>query len=114
MATTINKVDKKNHHNDQNDHSHHGFPWKHVIGLILSLALTFMALWIVMADTFSTTFVMTSIVILAVFQVFVQLFMFMHITESKNKWYQISGIFLGFFIAFAVVAGSLWIMYYTL
>lgn len=105
--TTSNKV-------DNNNHGHHGFPWKHVIGLILSLALTFLALWIVVSDAFSVTFVMTSIVILAVFQVLVQLFMFMHITESESKWYQITGIVLGFAFAFFVVAGSIWIMLYTI
>lgn len=100
--------------NQKVENHHHGMPWKHIIGLILSLALTFLALWIVVSRAFSNTFTITAIVILAIFQALIQLFFFMHITESDSKWYQIGGIVVAFFIAIAVVAGSLWIMAYTM
>lgn len=100
--------------NVENQSGHEGFPWKHVIGLILSLALTLLALWIVVSLSFSTTFTIVAILFLAICQVFIQLLMFMHLTESSGALYQITGIVFGFFVAITVVAGSLWIMSYSL
>lgn len=94
--------------------THRGFPWKHVIGLILSLALTIIALWIAVYMTLPVYTTLTLIVILAVMQALIQLFMFMHLSEATKPWIQIVGMIFGVFTAFAVVAGSIWIMWYTL
>ncbi|WEG13037.1 cytochrome aa3 quinol oxidase subunit IV [Pullulanibacillus sp. KACC 23026] len=93
--------------------SHHGFPWSHVIGFILSLVLTVAALWIALSLNLSATSTMVLIIILAIFQVFVQLLMFMHLREQEGA-FQITAISFGFFVAIAVVAGSIWIMEYGL
>ncbi|MFC7394652.1 cytochrome aa3 quinol oxidase subunit IV [Scopulibacillus cellulosilyticus] len=100
-----------------NEHTHFhaehtGFPWKHIIGLVISLILTFAALWIVTSNAFSVPFIITAIVILAVIQALVQLFMFMHITEGSKTW-QLTAIIFGAFIAFCVVAGTIWIMLFA-
>ncbi|MBM7646679.1 cytochrome aa3-600 menaquinol oxidase subunit 4 [Scopulibacillus daqui] len=102
-----------NEHTQAHASEHTGFPWKHVIGLVLSLILTFAALWCVTSFAFSPALIVTVIVILAVVQAFVQLFMFMHITEGSKVW-QITAIGFGAFIAFCVVAGTLWIMLFAL
>ena len=88
---------------------HHGFPWKHIIGFILSLVLTFAALFIVLSGALPTTMTLTAIVVLAIFQVLVQLLMFMHLNEHEGVFQTISMAF-GFLIALAVVAGSIWVM----
>ncbi|TCP20862.1 cytochrome aa3 quinol oxidase subunit 4 [Scopulibacillus darangshiensis] len=100
--------------NVEQHNAHGGFPWKHVIGLILSLALTLIALWIVVSYSFSTTFTLASIIILAIFQALIQLLFFMHLNESKSRVWQIIAIGFGFFTAATVVVGSLWIMAYSL
>ena len=87
-----------------------GFPWKHVIGYILSLVLTFGALWLVLKSPLSVPMVLTSIVILAIFQVFVQLLFFMHLNESHGPAYHTLLLAFGFFTAIMVVGGSIWIM----
>lgn len=94
--------------------AHQGFPWKHVIGLILSLALTVLALWFAIYMTLSVTVTLTIIVIFAVLQAMIQLFMFMHLSEATKPWIQIVGMIFGVFTAFAVVGGSIWIMWFTL
>jgi len=87
-----------------------GFPWKHVIGYFLSLVLTFAALWLVLKSPLSVPMVLTSIVVLAIFQVFVQLLFFMHVNESHGPAYHTLLLFFGFFTAIMVVGGSIWIM----
>ncbi|WKB35704.1 cytochrome aa3 quinol oxidase subunit IV [Terrilactibacillus sp. S3-3] len=94
--------------------AHRGFPWKHVIGLILSLALTMIALWVAVYMTLPGLVTLTIIVVLALLQALIQLFMFMHLSEATAPWIQNVGIIFGVFTAFAVVAGSIWIMWFTL
>lgn len=91
--------------------SHEGFPWGHVIGFVLSIVLTVIALWIALSLHLSATLTMFIIVILAIFQVFVQLLMFMHVREQEAA-FQLTALIFGFFTAIAVVAGSIWIMEY--
>ena len=50
------------------------------------------------------------IVLLAVVQIFVQLFMFMHITESYGPAYHTLMLMIGFFFVIAIVGGSIWVM----
>lgn len=89
---------------------HTGFPWKQVVGLILSLGLTFLALWVAIGLSLPVNVTLTIIVALAIFQAFIQLFMFMHVTEGTEPVHQIIGILFGIYVAFAVVAGTIWIL----
>ncbi|MFX3617700.1 MAG: cytochrome aa3 quinol oxidase subunit IV [Sporolactobacillus sp.] len=93
---------------------HAGFPWKQVLGLFFSLALTFIALWVAIGLSLPVSVTLAIIIALAIFQAFIQLFMFMHISEGTEPIHQILGICFGLFVTFAVVAGTLWIMYYAL
>jgi cytochrome aa3-600 menaquinol oxidase subunit 4 len=95
--------------NAQAHNEDHGFPWNHLIGFTLSIVLTVIALIIVLNLHLAPVTTMVIIVILAILQVFVQLFMFMHLTEQE-KAFQITAIAFGFFVAIAVVAGSIWIV----
>jgi cytochrome aa3-600 menaquinol oxidase subunit IV len=96
------------------NHHHETFPWKHVIGFILSLLLTFAALWVALSSGLSTAAVIGIIVILAVIQASLQLFMFMHMTESDSGKIQTINMAYSFFIAIVVVAGSIWTMSFVL
>ncbi|WKB35707.1 cytochrome aa3 quinol oxidase subunit IV [Terrilactibacillus sp. S3-3] len=94
--------------------AHQGFPWKSVIGLILSLALTILALSFAVYLSLPATVTLTIIVVFAILQALIQLFMFMHLSEATVPWIQNVGIIFGVFTAFAVVGGSIWIMWFTL
>ena len=87
-----------------------GFPWKHVIGFILSLILTFAAVWFVFSSSLSKTAILSFIIMLALLQAGLQLFMFMHLTEGHNSRIQTGAIIYGFFVAITVVVGSIWVM----
>lgn len=93
---------------------HTAFPWKQVLGLLLSLALTFLALWVVLGLSLSVHATLTIIVGLAILQALIQLFMFMHFTEGTEPVHQMIGIAFGLFVTAMVVVLTLWILYYAL
>ena len=85
-------------------------PMKNLIGFILSLVLTFAALWLGLAGVLSFGAVIVIMLILGCLQIAVQLYFFMHFSESDGPKYHIIGLSLGLFFAFCVIAGSIWIM----
>ncbi|KPC98138.1 Quinol oxidase subunit 4 [Geobacillus sp. BCO2] len=90
------------------------FPWKHIIGFLLSLVLTFAALWVALSSGLPLKAVIVIIVVFAVIQASLQLFMFMHVNESDSGKVQTFNMVYSFFIAVVVVAGSIWVMQFVL
>ncbi|BBW98013.1 cytochrome aa3 quinol oxidase subunit IV [Geobacillus sp. FSL W8-0032] len=90
------------------------FPWKHIIGFLLSLVLTFAALWVALSSGLPLKAVIGIIVLFAVIQASLQLFMFMHVNESDSGRMQTFNMMYSFFIAVVVVAGSIWVMQFVL
>lgn len=88
----------------------HGFPWSYIVGFALSLILTALALWLAVDHVLSVKAVIFVILVLAIVQIFVQLFFFMHFTEAPGPAYHSAAIALAFFFTFCIVAGSVWIM----
>ncbi|KUO96338.1 cytochrome o ubiquinol oxidase subunit IV [Ferroacidibacillus organovorans] len=86
------------------------FPWNHIVGFVLSIALTLLALWMVQAHVIGFTALVSLILVLAALQIVVQLFLFMHIRDSPGPRYHIVALALGLLFTFAIVAGSIWIM----
>ncbi|GGI97223.1 hypothetical protein GCM10010885_03470 [Alicyclobacillus cellulosilyticus] len=86
------------------------FPWSHMVGFILSIVLTVAALWAVLARALHPGPLTTFILVLGVLQIVVQLFFFMHITESEGPPWHAWMLMLGFVFVVAIVAGSIWIM----
>ncbi|MBT2217668.1 cytochrome aa3 quinol oxidase subunit IV [Virgibacillus dakarensis] len=96
------------------EHKTKRIPVKHIIGFILSLALTIVAAWAALGSDLPKGWIITSIMVLAVIQAAIQLFMFMHMTESAsgNGHIPWNMMFHGFVIVAIVVAGSLFTMSY--
>lgn len=90
------------------------FPVKHIIGFVLSLALTIIAAWAALGSDLPKGWIIAGIMVLAVIQTAIQLFMFMHITEfsSGNGHAPWNMMFHGFVIVTIIVAGSLFTMSY--
>ena len=101
-------------HQQANRRSHsagdHGFPWSHVAGYILSVFLTAFALWLAVAHAGRPVWRLSAILSLATAQIFVQLFLFMHITESHGPRYHVLALVLAAVFTVTVVIGSIWIM----
>lgn len=81
-----------------------------MVGLFLSLVLTAIAFWLALATNQPPAVIITIIVVLGVGQLLVQLYMFMHFTESDEKAWQVPTIYFALFIALTIVGGSIWIM----
>ncbi|AMV12595.1 MULTISPECIES: cytochrome aa3 quinol oxidase subunit IV [Geobacillus] len=90
------------------------FPWKHIIGFLLSLVLTFAALWVALSSGLPLKAVIVIIVLFAIIQASLQLFLFMHVNESDSGKVQTFNMVYSFFIAVVVVAGSIWVMQFVL
>ena len=92
-----------------NQHSN-GFPVSQVVGFILSLVLTFAALFIALKTSLSFNAIMWIIGTLAVVQAALQLFMFMHLKAGEDGVSQTVNVIVGVFLAAVTVAGSIWVM----
>jgi cytochrome o ubiquinol oxidase operon protein cyoD len=80
-------------------------------GFIISIGLTLIAYLLVAEHIFSGWGLVYAIVGLAVIQLFVQLFFFLHLGRGPNRRWNIVTLILMLIIVFIVVAGSLWIMH---
>lgn len=97
-----------NQQNTAGDHNH--FPWSHVIGFISSIVLTIVALWIGLYTDFSLSVKIAVVFTLAFLQAGIQLFMFMHMTESESGNVQVVNTAFAIFVAVVTVLGSVWVM----
>lgn len=88
------------------------FPVQHMVGFLLSISLTLLAVWSALGSDLPTFWIITSIMALAIIQAGIQLFMFMHMTESESGSGHIpwNMMFHGFVLAAIIVAGSLFTM----
>lgn len=85
------------------------FPKSHVIGFISSIILTLLAMTVLVLDvSFSSKMVI--LFITALLQASLQLFLFMHISESENKKELYINIGYAAFVGIVTIVGSLLVM----
>jgi cytochrome aa3-600 menaquinol oxidase subunit IV len=94
---------------------HGGFPWKHLIGFVMSIVLTLFALWVALETDLSLTWILIIIFGFAFLQAALQLLMFMHVTENSTSSkltgrVQVGNILFAAFVAIVIVIGSVWVM----
>lgn len=98
------------HKNTNQSGASHGNFITYTIGFALSVGLTLAAYYVVVNDVFARRELVAAIVGLAVAQLLVQLFFFLHLgKESKPRWNLIVFMFM-LMVVGIVVIGSLWIM----
>jgi cytochrome o ubiquinol oxidase operon protein cyoD len=83
---------------------------KYILGYVASLVLTLAGLAMVVSHTVHGGVLLLGILLLAVLQVVVQLFWFMHVTEGDGPAWHSVAIMMGFFFTIIIVASSIWIM----
>lgn len=101
------------HDHHEEDDGNHGTFRDYSIGFVLSVILTVIPFWIVMADVFESSRT-TSFVILgfAVVQIVVHMVYFLHMNaRSEGGWNMLALIFT-IVIVVITLAGSLWVMYH--
>ena len=99
------------HHDD--DVGPHSSMREYVIGFVLSVILTAIPFWLVMADVISNRTV--AVLVLggfAVVQILVHMVYFLHMNgKVEGGWTMLSTIFTVVFVAIAI-AGTLWVMFH--
>lgn len=90
--------------------SHNGFPYTHVVGYLLSIALTIATLLVAFKTALSHGIIMIILAVFAVLQAGLQLFMFMHISEGEDRDTKVVHTIYAVFMAVVIVAGSMWVM----
>lgn len=90
----------------------------YITGFVLSIVLTVVAYILVVEHvssghtTFTHTFLIATVVVLAIAQLFVQVYFFLHLgREHRPRWNTIFFLLTALITA-VVVGGSLWIMYH--
>jgi len=84
----------------------------YLTGFLVAAVLTAVAFWIVMADPVSGTVAATIVVALAVTQILVQTYSFLHVnTRAQEGWILTAYVFTCVLILIAI-GGSLWIMFH--
>ena len=104
-------------HAGDDHHDDDGIPHFHardyLTGFVLSVLLTALPFWLVMAERIPSS-TLTSVVILALaaMQVVVHMVYFLHMTpKSEGGWNMLALIFTGVLVVI-VLAGSLWVMFH--
>jgi cytochrome aa3 quinol oxidase subunit IV len=97
-------------HGNMESHHRTSGPWPQIIGLVLSVVLTLVALWLVLIHALTHNVLLFIILALAVAQIFVQLFFFMHITEGQGPKWHLWMLAVGMLFVVTIVACSIWIM----
>ncbi|GIP38541.1 quinol oxidase subunit 4 [Paenibacillus sp. J31TS4] len=89
---------------------HSRFPWTQVIAFLFSIILTFAAVWIGIWANLSYRVIVAAVFALAFIQAAIQLFMFMHVSEGEHGIWQVGKMLSAAFLAFVIVAGSVWVL----
>ncbi len=82
-------------------------PQKHIVGFVMSLALTIIAFAAVSAGEINATFTYIILVSMAVIQVFIQMAFWMHM-KDRGHLFPIIGILAGVFVVFTMVIMALY------
>ena len=85
------------------------FPKEHIIGFLSSIALTVAALLVLFLDV-SFGIKMAILLITACLQASLQLFLFMHINESKERRTLYTNILYALFVAVVTIFGSMFVL----
>jgi len=102
------KPDAHDHH----DHAPHGTVKSYLTGFILSVILTAIPFALTMGHFLPASSLVPVIVILAVVQIVVHLYFFLHMNASSSQvWNNAAFVFTVLIVAILIV-GSLWVMFH--
>jgi cytochrome o ubiquinol oxidase operon protein cyoD len=116
---TPHHADDAHHDHGHDGHGHGGHEASHgtfksyMIGFVLSVILTIIPFWVVMAKVFTDPTVTIAVVmILGAIQIVVHMIYFLHMdTKSEGGWNMMALIFTITLVVIAL-SGSMWVMYH--
>jgi cytochrome o ubiquinol oxidase operon protein cyoD len=83
----------------------------YMIGFVLSIILTAIPFGLVMFPSFPRDTIVTIVLVMAVVQVVVHVFNFLHLDASIEERWNVSAFVFTLLITAIVIAGSVWVMY---
>lgn len=91
-------------------HTHDGNEFTYTVGFVIALGLTYIASLIVTKKLLSGWAAASVLIVLAVLQLIVQLYFFLHLGQGKKSRLNILILLFAGLVVSIVVIGSLWIM----
>lgn len=92
-------------------HNSHGSVKSYVVGMLLSLVLTFASFGVVMTHVVPRSMGLTAVVVLCAVQLVVQLRYFLHLGSSADQRANTGIFFCTALLIVIIVAGSLWVIH---
>ena len=84
----------------------------YLLGFTASLFLTLVAFWLVLyAPPLEPSFLFGTLALLAVIQIIVQIYFFLHINSSPNQLWNLLPLIYTLIMVIILVGGTLWIMH---
>ncbi|MFA5968849.1 MAG: cytochrome o ubiquinol oxidase subunit IV [Sphingomonas sp.] len=108
------------HHAQGHAHGHddahgegapHGSLKDYVIGFVLSVILTAIPFWLVMAHPFSNGVTIALIMAFATVQIIVHMIYFLHMSPRAEDGWSMTALLFTVIIVAIMLSGSLWVMY---
>jgi cytochrome o ubiquinol oxidase operon protein cyoD len=99
-------------HLDHADHGNHGSLRDYVIGFALSVALTAVPFWLVMARPLSDAATAAIILGFAAVQIVVHMVYFLHMNGKAEGGWTMTALIFTVIIVVIMLSGSLWVMYH--
>ncbi|MBD8548086.1 cytochrome o ubiquinol oxidase subunit IV [Sphingomonas sp. CFBP 8760] len=107
--------DEANHDHDLHSHGDthgHGSRKSYLIGFALSVVLTAIPFWLVMAGPLSAGVTAMAIMAFAFVQIVVHMIYFLHMdTKSEGGWTMMALVFTAVLVVITL-SGSIWVMYH--
>ncbi|MFI4928130.1 MAG: cytochrome o ubiquinol oxidase subunit IV [Burkholderiales bacterium] len=99
-------------HHDDDDIAYHATVKGYVVGFMLSVILTAIPFWLVMAKVLPTT--LTSVIILAfaAVQMVVHVVYFLHLDRQAQGGWNLLALIFTIVLLFILLSGSIWVMYH--
>lgn len=96
---------------DSDSHDSHGSYRSYIIGFALSVVLTAIPFWVVLAEVdISLAWAVAIIFGLGAVQILVHVFYFLHVTVKAEEGWQAMSIVFTAVLLIIVLAGSIWVM----
>ncbi|HEX8419755.1 cytochrome o ubiquinol oxidase subunit IV [uncultured Sphingomonas sp.] len=105
------------HVSDSHDHAHddeeaHGSRKGYVIGFLLSVVLTAIPFWMVMANPLNGQATALIIMAFAVAQILVHMIFFLHMNRRAEGGWSMMALLFTVVVVVISLSGSLWVMYH--
>jgi cytochrome o ubiquinol oxidase operon protein cyoD len=91
------------------DTTAHGSYTSYFIGFVLAVILTIVPFWMVMQGSFSKSVTLASIFLLALVQLVVHVYFFLHINSSKEQRMNLAVFLYTGLVLAIILAGNTWI-----